>query len=109
MSAVAPFQPSGAEVKRAALMESHRAGRIGRSRRLVLSALAQQAPLTRNQVADRVSLPLSSVCGRSRALLDQGYIDVAGTTQDRPARQLLALTDKGFDALAQMRNEEQRI
>lgn len=102
MRTAAQFQPSGEEVKAAAFNECRRAGQIGRSRRLVLSALALHAPATRNQLSDHASLPLSSVCGRCKELLDQGYIDVAGTTADRPARQMLELSADGVDAVAQM-------
>jgi predicted transcriptional regulator len=72
------FQPSGNEVKHAAFSEHRRSGRMKAS-----------------QLATATGLPLSSVCGRCRELLDLGNIEVAGMTADKPARQKLQLTEKG--------------
>lgn len=105
MSTAAQFQPSGNEVKASAFREQRSTGRISRSRTLVLVELAHRGASTRNQIADRASLPLSSVCGRCRELLDLGYIDVAGTTADRPARQMLELSAEGVDVVARMMSE----
>lgn len=88
------FQPSGAEVKRAAFSDHRRRGRLKATQNAVLVALTV-GPLTRNQIASHAGLPLSSVCGSCRELLDAGLITVMGTTLDKPARQLLELTDNG--------------
>lgn len=88
------FQPSGNEVKAAAFHDHRRSGRLCASQKAVLDTLAA-GPMTRNQIAGRAVIPLSSVCGRCRELLDLGNIEVAGMTADKPARQKLALTEKG--------------
>lgn len=88
------FQPSGAEVKRTAFSDHRRTGKLSTSRSLVLSALAS-GPRTRNELAASTGLPLASICGRCRELLDLEYIDVAGMTADSPARQKLALSESG--------------
>lgn len=89
------FQPSGNEVKHAAFSEHRRSGRLKATQGAVLAALSSKGPLTRNQLAEATGLPLSSICGRCRELLDMDYIDVAGMSADSPARQVLALTAKG--------------
>lgn len=88
------YQPSSNEVKRAAFSTYRRCGKLSASRSLVLSSLAGGSR-TRNQLAESTGLPLASICGRSRELLDLGYIDVAGMTDDTPARQKLALSESG--------------
>ncbi|UTD54946.1 MarR family winged helix-turn-helix transcriptional regulator [Halomonas sp. MS1] len=88
------FQPSGNEVKAAAFNDHRRSGRLCASQKAVLDTLAA-GPMTRNQIAGRAGIALSSACGRCRELLDADLITVMGTTQDKPARQLLQLTDKG--------------
>ncbi|MDP4557929.1 hypothetical protein Q9247_09560 [Halomonas meridiana] len=88
------FQPSGNEVKAEAFREHRRSGRLCASQNAVLEALTA-GPMTRNQIAGRAGIALSSACGRCRELLDADLIAVMGTTQDKPARQLLQLTDKG--------------
>ncbi|WP_447556404.1 hypothetical protein [Vreelandella sp. EE22] len=88
------FQPTGNEVKQAAFSEHRRSGQLSFSRRRVVNALAAGAK-TRNQLANDTGLPLASVCGRCRELLDLGYIDVAGMSADSPARQMLSLTEEG--------------
>lgn len=90
----AVMQPTGREVSAEAFHDHRRSGRLCASQNAVLEALTV-GPMTRNQLAGRVGLPLSSVCGRCRELLDADLITVMGTTQDKPARQLLQLTDKG--------------
>lgn len=106
MSTAAQFQPSGNEVKAAAFGDHRRHGGMAKTRARVLRHLVHSGPATRNQIADAENLPLSSICGRCRELLGQGYIDVAGTTADRPARQMLELSADGADAVAQMMKTE---
>lgn len=88
-------QPTGTEVKHEAFHTHRRAGQTGKQQRSVLDALTA-GPMTRNQIAARIRLPLSSVCGRCRELLDVDLVTVMGTTDDKPARQLLALTPAGW-------------
>ena len=90
----AAMQPTGREVSAEAFHDHRKSGRLCASQNAVLEALTA-GPMTRNQLAGRAALPLSSVCGRCRELLDADLITVMGTTQDKPARQLLQLTDKG--------------
>lgn len=103
------FQPSGNEVKQAAFSDHRRSGKLSVSRSLVLSSLAG-GPRTRNELAVRTGLPLASICGRCRELLDLGYIDVAGLTADTPARQKLELSDSGralvLQAVEALKNKE---
>lgn len=94
------FQPSGAEVKRDAFSTHRRGGKLNASRSLVLTALAS-GPATRNQLAFITGLPLASICGRCRELLDLGLIDVKDTTTDKPARQILALSESGRSLVLQ--------
>lgn len=94
MTAAAVMQPTGNEVKSEAFRDHARTGRLCASQHQVLEAFTV-GPMTRNQAADRTGLPLSSICGRCRELLDADLITVMGTTQDKPARQKLALTEKG--------------
>lgn len=93
------FQPSGNEVKRAALTEHRRSGNLGRQQTRVMRGLVGRAFATRQQLAIDIDMPINSVCGRVTELLDVGYVYVAGMTVDKPARQMLALTEKGKDAL----------
>lgn len=90
----AVMQPTGREVSAEAFRDHRKSGRLCASQSAVLEALTA-GPMTRNQLAGRAGLPLSSVCGRCRELLDADLVTVMGTTQDKPARQLLQLTDKG--------------
>lgn len=101
MSTAAQFQPSGSEVKAAAFHEKRRSGAMSQSRWRVLREFAHAGASTRNQIAERSGLPLSSVCGRCRELLDLGYLDVAGTTADRPARQMLEMSAEGVEVVAE--------
>ncbi|PKG50224.1 MarR family winged helix-turn-helix transcriptional regulator [Halomonas sp. MES3-P3E] len=89
------FQPSGNEVKHAAFTEHRRSGRLKSTQGVVIAALVSQGPMTRNQLAEATGLPLSSICGRCRELLDLDYIEVAGMSADSPARQVLGLTENG--------------
>ncbi|MCP1312999.1 MULTISPECIES: hypothetical protein [unclassified Halomonas] len=93
------FQPSGTEVKHAAFTDHRRSGQLSQSRRRVINALAGGAK-TRNQLAECTGLPLASICGRCRELLDLDYIDVAGMSADSPARQVLGLTEEGREAMS---------
>lgn len=94
MGTTAAMQPTGREVSAEAFRDQRQSGRQSASCQRVLEALTV-GPMTRNQLAGRTALPLSSVCGRCRELLDADLITVMGTTQDKPARQILQLTDKG--------------
>lgn len=87
------FQLSGAEVKHAALSDHLRSGKLSASRSIVLNSLAEIGPMTRNQLATATGLPLASICGRCRELMDLSYIDVAGMSADTPARQVLDLSE----------------
>ncbi|CDG54543.1 MULTISPECIES: MarR family winged helix-turn-helix transcriptional regulator [Halomonadaceae] len=89
------FQPSGNEVKQAAFSDHRRSGKLSASRGLVTASLVSKGPMTRNQLADATGLPLASICGRCRELLDLKYIEVAGMSADSPARQVLGLTESG--------------
>jgi DNA-binding MarR family transcriptional regulator len=93
----AVMQPTGNEVSAETFSDHRRSGRLSVCQNRVLESLTV-GPMTRNQVAGRTGLPLSSVCGRCRELLDADLVTVMGTTQDKPARQLLQLTDKGLAA-----------
>ena len=101
------FQPSGNEVKRAAFQEHRRSGRMKSSQGVIIVALAlaDGIAMTRNELAEVTKLPLSSVCGRCRELLDLGKIEVAGMTANKPVRQKLQLTEKGRE-LALLAAEE---
>ncbi|RUR43347.1 MarR family winged helix-turn-helix transcriptional regulator [Vreelandella populi] len=90
----AVMQPTGNEVSAEAFRGHRRSGRLCASQQQVLEAFTV-GPMTRNDAADRTGLPLASICGRCRELLDADLIKVTGTTQDKPARQLLQLTEKG--------------
>lgn len=93
------FQPTGNEVKQAAFSDYRRSGKLNTSRSLVVHNLASKGPMTRNQLATATGLPLASICGRCRELLDLGYIDVAGMTADSPARQMLDLSESGHEVV----------
>lgn len=97
MTAAAVTQPTGNEVKSEAFSDHRRSGRLCASQQQVLEAFTT-GPMTRNQAAERTGLPLSSICGRCRELLDADLLTVMGTTQDKPARQILQLTEKGTAA-----------
>lgn len=58
------------------------------------------------RIAESAELPVSSVCGRCRELLDLGYIDVAGLSDDSPARQMLRVTAEGRALLVQAADEQ---
>ncbi|RUR34496.1 hypothetical protein [Vreelandella nanhaiensis] len=90
----AVMQPTGREVSAEAFHDYRRSGRLCASQQHVLEAFSA-GPMTRNQAAERTGIPLSSICGRARELLDADLITVMGTTQDKPARQILQLTEKG--------------
>ncbi|MGM0825675.1 MAG: hypothetical protein ACQEUY_13260 [Pseudomonadota bacterium] len=94
-------QPSGNEVKHAAFSDHRRSGKLSASRGLVTASLVSKGPMTRNQLADATGLPLASICGRCRELLDMRYIEVAGMSADSPARQVLGLTESGKAMVAE--------
>ena len=90
------FQPSGNEVKHAAFSEHRRSGRMKASQGAIIAALVSGGiAMTRNELATATGLPLSSVCGRCRELLDLGHVEVVGMSADKPARQKLQLTERG--------------
>lgn len=101
MGTAAQFQPSGNAVKQAAFSQHRRSGKLCKSRGVVLHALATLGSATRQRIAESADLPVSSVCGRCKELLDLGYIDVAGLSADSPARQMLRVTDEGFALMVQ--------
>lgn len=95
------MQPSGNEIKRAALTEHRRSGRLGAQQVRLLQALGDDA-LCRHEIAERTGILITSVCGRCRELLDLDAIAPDGTTDDPRPRQRLALTEHGralLDAL----------
>ena len=90
------FQPSGNEVKHVAFSEHRRSGRMKASQGAIIAALVSGGiAMTRNELATATGLPLSSVCGRCRELLDLGHVEVVGMSADKPARQKLQLTERG--------------
>lgn len=89
------FQPSGNEVKHAAISEHRRSGRLKATQGAVMAALTSKGPMTRNQLSETTGLPVSSICGRCRELLDMDYIEVAGMSANSPARQVLGMTAGG--------------
>lgn len=96
----AVMQPTGNEVKAEAFHDHRRSGRACASQQVVILALRTSLingmeAMTRNELAETTGLPLSSVCGRCRELLDWGVLTVDGTTKSKPARQLLKLTPLG--------------
>lgn len=106
MGTAAQFQPSGNAVKQAAFSQHRRSGKLTKSRGVVLHALATLGFATRQTIATTAELPVSSVCGRCRELLDLGYIEVSGLSVDSPARQMLRVTDAGRVLLAQAAAEQ---
>ncbi|WP_447896024.1 hypothetical protein [Vreelandella sp. GE22] len=94
MTIPAVMQPTGREVSAEAFRDHLKSGKVSEYQRRVLKALALRR-MTRNQLADWLDRPLSSICGRCTELLNADLVTVIGTTRDKPARQLLALTDNG--------------
>lgn len=90
--------PTSNEVKREGLGHNTRSGAGVRQRVLVLSALRDHGPATRQDLVERIGIPLSSVCGRCGLLLDSQFIEVIDT-EGTPARQVLAITAKGREHL----------
>ncbi|WP_237673503.1 hypothetical protein [Vreelandella profundi] len=66
-----------------------------------MAALTSKGPMTRNQLSETTGLPVSSICGRCRELLDLDRITVASMSADSPARQVLDLTESGKALVAQ--------
>lgn len=100
MTATAVMQPTGNEVSAEAFRDHRRSGRVCASQEVVILALRASLisgveTMTRNELAEKTGLPLSSVCGRCRELLDCSVLTVDGTTKGKPARQLLRLTALG--------------
>lgn len=97
----AVMQPTGREVSREGLDDVRRSGKGAVQQGRVLRCLYWQAlgqGMTRNALAEMLEMPLSSVCGRCKELLDLDFIEPIGT-EGRPARQVLAITEKGMDHL----------
>lgn len=95
--------PSGAETKRAAFDAHRRSGGINRQQLRVMRALAncREGALTRQQLSARIPMPLTSVCGRVRELLDAGHLELGDQERRKegPARSRVQLTNAGYDAL----------
>lgn len=95
------MQPTGREVSREGLDDVRRSGRAGRQQMAILRHLywlAEGQGRTRQDMAEALSLALSSVCGRCAELADLGLIAPIGTV-GKPARQVLGITEKGVDWL----------
>lgn len=97
MTATAVMQPTGNEVSAEAFRAHRRSGRLSVSQQVVLEAFTA-GPMTRNQAEERTGIRLSSICARCCELLNADLLTVSGTTQDKPARQILKLTEKGTAA-----------
>ena len=98
----AVMQPTSNEVKREGLDDVLRSGRAKGQQGMILHTLywhAQGEGATRQELAEALEIPLSSICGRYKELLDLELIAPIGT-RGKPARQLLAITEKGMDQLA---------
>ena len=68
--------------------------RLPKSRAAVLRAIAERGPVTRNEVADLLNLPINRVTGRVCELRDAGLIVECGTMRtldDRPRALLKAV------------------
>ncbi|SDO71801.1 hypothetical protein SAMN04487957_110112 [Halomonas shengliensis] len=90
-------QPTSNEIKREGLADVRRSGRTARQQLKILHTLFWHAVgegATRQQLAEALEIPLSSICGRCSELLDLDLIEPIGT-QGKPARQVLAISDKG--------------
>ena len=97
----AAMQPTGTEVKREGLDQIRRSGKGAVQQGRVLRCLYWQAMgqgMTRNTLATLLEMPLSSVCGRCKELLDLDFIEPIGS-EGKPARQVLGITEKGMDHL----------
>lgn len=86
----AVMQPTGREVSREGYDDVNRSGRANRQQRAVMNDVITNGPSTRHQIAERVDLPVSTICGRCKELLDAGALEVVGTA-GKPARQVLGL------------------
>jgi len=94
-------QPTSNEVKREGLTDARRSGRTARQQLKILHTLfwhAMGEGATRQQLAEALEIPLSSICGRCSELLDLDLIEPIGT-EGKPARQVLGITVKGIDRL----------
>lgn len=91
--------PSGAEVKRAALMDHLHSGALHRQQDAVLIVLAMAGEsLTRHEIAERGGMALSAACGRVSTLKDADLIEVDKPKKAegaRSPRSTLRLTEKG--------------
>lgn len=94
-------QPTSNEIKREGLDSARRSGRTAHQQIKILHTLywhAQGEGATRQQLAEGLSIPLSSICGRCNELDALGHIETIGTT-GKPARQVLGITEAGIDWL----------
>ncbi len=96
------MQPTSNEIKREGLDHARRSGRTAHQQIKILCALywhAQGAGETRQQLAEELGIPLSSICGRCKELDALGHIEPIGTV-GKPARQVLGITEAGIDWLS---------
>lgn len=93
--------PTGNEVKAEGFKHARDSGSVCASRLTVLNALRDNAePMTRNELEEQCNLPLSSICGRVRELMDLGYVETAGTVRvDKCSRTTVHLTTVGTEYL----------
>lgn len=72
----------------------------GAKRRQVMEHIAAAGftGITRQELADLYGIPIQSVCGRVKELIDGGF--VKQLDRERQGRSLLIATERGFRALA---------
>lgn len=72
----------------------------GKKRRQVMEIIAATGftGITRQEIADLHGLPIQSVCGRVKELIDGGF--VRATEHERHGRAVLIATERGFRAVA---------
>ena len=107
----AVMQPTSNEVKREGLDDARRSGRTALQQLKILHTLywhARGEGATRQSLAAALELPLSSVCGRCRELLDLDLIEPIGT-EGRPARQVLGITESGMDHLLAVQDTRREV
>ncbi|APC45914.1 hypothetical protein QHH_02 [Halomonas phage QHHSV-1] len=94
-------QPTSNEVKREGLDDVRRSGRSAHQQIRILRSLywcAEGQGWTRQDLAEGLGIPLSSICGRCSELLDMRFIEPIDTV-GKPARQILGITKRGLDYL----------
>jgi len=63
----------------------------------VMAAFGPMTKLTLQQISEAIGMPINAVCGRVRALLDKGVLEVVGESVDpttNKAQQVLALAKR---------------